>query len=106
MELLELCDYKPAFGPPTPDNRPPRRRLAHRPPVQQRINELAERANEGILSDSERSEYEALVNADLVRRRADGRCEYCPRIQRRGAVHGSLPSYQWPPEDAKSSPPV
>ena len=32
-------------------------------PVQQRIDELAERANEGILTDSERSEYEALINA-------------------------------------------
>ena len=32
-------------------------------PVQGRIDELAERANEGALSDSERSEYEALINA-------------------------------------------
>ena len=32
-------------------------------PVQERIDELAERANEGTLSDSERSEYEALINA-------------------------------------------
>ncbi len=32
-------------------------------PVQQRIDELAERANEGILTDSDRSEYEALINA-------------------------------------------
>lgn len=33
------------------------------PPVQERIDTLAERANEGALSDSERSEYEALINA-------------------------------------------
>ncbi|MCU1237041.1 MAG: hypothetical protein JWP63_5008 [Candidatus Solibacter sp.] len=33
------------------------------PPVQERIDSLAERANEGTLSDSERSEYEALINA-------------------------------------------
>jgi hypothetical protein len=33
------------------------------PPVQERIDTLAERANEGMLSDSERSEYEALINA-------------------------------------------
>lgn len=33
------------------------------PPVQERIDALAERANEGALSDSERSEYEALINA-------------------------------------------
>jgi hypothetical protein len=33
------------------------------PPVQERIDTLAERANEGTLSDSERSEYEALINA-------------------------------------------
>lgn len=32
-------------------------------PVQERIDLLAERANEGTISDSERSEYEALVNA-------------------------------------------
>jgi hypothetical protein len=32
-------------------------------PVQERIDTLAERANEGALSDSERSEYEALINA-------------------------------------------
>jgi hypothetical protein len=32
-------------------------------PVQERIDSLAERANEGTLSDSERSEYEALINA-------------------------------------------
>jgi len=33
------------------------------PPVQERIDALAERANDGELSDSERSEYEALINA-------------------------------------------
>jgi hypothetical protein len=33
------------------------------PPVQERINTLAERANEGMLSDDERGEYEALINA-------------------------------------------
>ena len=33
------------------------------PPVQERIDALAARANEGTLSDTERSEYEALINA-------------------------------------------
>jgi hypothetical protein len=33
------------------------------PPVQERIDTLAEGANEGTLSDGERSEYEALINA-------------------------------------------
>lgn len=33
------------------------------PPVQEWIDVLAERANEGTLTDSERSEYEALINA-------------------------------------------
>jgi hypothetical protein len=32
-------------------------------PVQERIDTLGERANEGNLSASERSEYEALINA-------------------------------------------
>ena len=32
-------------------------------PVQERIATLAEGANEGTLSDSDRSEYEALINA-------------------------------------------
>jgi len=32
-------------------------------PVQERIDALAAQANEGTLSDSERSEYEALINA-------------------------------------------
>jgi hypothetical protein len=31
--------------------------------VQERIDALAEQANEGTLSDSDRSEYEALINA-------------------------------------------
>lgn len=31
--------------------------------VQERIDNLADRANEGVLTDSERSEYEALINA-------------------------------------------
>lgn len=35
--------------------------------VQERVDVLAERANEGLLSDVERGEYEALVNAsDLI----------------------------------------
>jgi hypothetical protein len=33
------------------------------PPVQERIDALAERANEGNLSAAERDEYEAFVNA-------------------------------------------
>jgi len=33
------------------------------PPVQERMDLLAEGANEGTLSDNERSEYEALINA-------------------------------------------
>jgi len=33
------------------------------PPVQEQIDALAERANEGTLSDSEREEYAALINA-------------------------------------------
>jgi hypothetical protein len=33
------------------------------PPVQERIDRLAMRANEGTLSEDERSEYEALINA-------------------------------------------
>jgi hypothetical protein len=33
------------------------------PPVQERIDALAERANEGLLTDDERAEYEALINA-------------------------------------------
>jgi hypothetical protein len=32
-------------------------------PVQERVDTLAERANEGLLSDDERAEYEALINA-------------------------------------------
>ena len=33
------------------------------PAVEQRVNDLAERANEGVLTDDERAEYEALINA-------------------------------------------
>ena len=33
------------------------------PPVQQRIDALAERANEGVLTTDEAAEYEALINA-------------------------------------------
>ena len=50
------------------------------PLVEQRVEVLAGRANEGRLSDEERAEYEAFINAatrDLVRRRADNRYEYC-----------------------------
>lgn len=37
------------------------------PGVQARINVLAERANDGILSEDERAEYESLINAaDLI----------------------------------------
>lgn len=32
-------------------------------PVQERIDALAERANDGVLSEDERLEYEALINA-------------------------------------------
>lgn len=36
-------------------------------PVQERIDTLAERANQGSIDDAERAEYEALVNAaDLI----------------------------------------
>jgi len=33
-------------------------------PIQERVDALAERANEGLLSDDERAEYEALINAE------------------------------------------
>ncbi len=33
------------------------------PPIQERIDTLAERANEGLLTDDERAEYEAFINA-------------------------------------------
>ncbi len=37
------------------------------PPVQERIDALAARANEGILNAEERAEYEALINvADFI----------------------------------------
>jgi hypothetical protein len=34
------------------------------PSVQKRVDALAEQANEGLLSDDERAEYEALINAE------------------------------------------
>jgi ribonuclease HI len=37
--------------------------LGRAPQVQKRIDVLAERANEGLLTDNERAEYEALINA-------------------------------------------
>lgn len=44
------------------------------PPVEQRVNELAVRANEGLLTAEERSEYEARINAadfiDLLKLKA------------------------------------
>jgi len=44
------------------------------PPVQEKINALAERANEGLLTEDERAEYEALINAAdfiaILRRKA------------------------------------
>lgn len=33
------------------------------PSVQERVDALAERANEGVLTENERTEYEALINA-------------------------------------------
>ena len=33
------------------------------PAVQERVDALAEQANEGLLTDDERAEYEALINA-------------------------------------------
>ncbi len=37
------------------------------PAVQSRIDALAERANDGLLTDEERAEYEAFINAgDLI----------------------------------------
>ena len=33
------------------------------PPVEERIDTLAKRANEGLLTNDERAEYEALINA-------------------------------------------
>jgi hypothetical protein len=55
LEPLSLClDIESA-----------RRLVAFRinPPVQARIETLGERANEGSLNTSERSEYEAMINA-------------------------------------------
>jgi len=34
------------------------------PAVQERVDVLAEKANEGLLSESERAEYEAYINTD------------------------------------------
>ena len=34
------------------------------PAVQERVNVLAEKANEGLLSEPERAEYEAYINTD------------------------------------------
>lgn len=34
------------------------------PAVQERVSELADKANEGLLTDAERSEYEAYINTD------------------------------------------
>lgn len=34
------------------------------PAVQKRVDELASKANEGLLTDTERAEYEALINTD------------------------------------------
>jgi hypothetical protein len=34
------------------------------PAVQSRVGELAEKANEGILTEAERAEYEAYINTD------------------------------------------
>jgi len=45
--------------------------------VQQRFDELGERANEGLLSEEERSEYDALIDADnflsIIKLRAKSR---------------------------------
>ncbi len=47
------------------------------PAVQRRVNELAERANEGVLTEEERSDYEALINAAdfiaILKLKAQGR---------------------------------
>jgi hypothetical protein len=34
------------------------------PAVQSRVDELAEKANEGLLTEAERAEYEAYINTD------------------------------------------
>lgn len=34
------------------------------PAVQERVDELASKANEGLLNDAERAEYEAFINTD------------------------------------------
>ncbi len=47
------------------------------PPVEQRVSELAERANEGLLTEDERNEYETLVSAadfiDILKLKAQRR---------------------------------
>jgi hypothetical protein len=40
--------------------------LRANPEVQQRVDELAERANEGEITPEERSEYEALITAATI----------------------------------------
>jgi uncharacterized protein YnzC (UPF0291/DUF896 family) len=53
------------------------------PPVQERIDALAERANEGSLSTDERAEYEALVNAadfiSILKLKARGHLDQIPQ---------------------------
>ena len=58
-------------------------------PVQARIDTLAERANEGLLSEDERAEYEALINAEdfvaILKLKAAGSFpKLCRWKQRRG----------------------
>lgn len=52
-------------------------------PVQERVDYLAGQANEGLLSDDERNEYEALVNAadiiSILQLKARGRFPDAPR---------------------------
>ena len=61
-----------------------RRLLAFRidPPVQERIETLGRRANEGILSPAERTEYEALINAAdfiaILKLKAQRRLDHIP----------------------------
>lgn len=40
-----------------------RGRVRHCALIQQRVNALAERANEGVLTGDEQTDYEALINA-------------------------------------------
>lgn len=52
-------------------------------PVQARIEALGQRANEGVLSSSERSEYESLINAAdfiaILKLKARRRLDQIPR---------------------------